>query len=373
MASCFTGAAIPNRRLFPFCIALQMARASAPVLLWACLCLGLLSAVSGQEKQNSDPHVLPSVTISAKANRDPVEKSYRKMIRGMDLFEKEHQLSPSASLRFKLLPRRRETDMDSIEIDVIGATMDFSVPVAPDHSFSLPRNAQAYEQDAQVTPNRKAQSMTWRSDIRTPGLPPNTRRLGDLRLECRVGMEAGLVSSGSSLIGRISAAVFNTPAYCDRPAPLYLFFADQPLFSVAMVAGARKEILAIDKLYAAASDDPRLKEDLPFCDCEVLVDRTYVLPLGDRSWPDDTLVEFEFMDDAAAAEPATPTDALAAPGPPVVVKFDNGYEVRVFRQKATESKADRAEFVLLVAPSGIVKKTRIRPAYALQPGLVPRP
>ena len=32
-------------------------------------------------------------------------------------------------------------------------------------------------------------------------------------------------------------------------------------------------------------------------DCEVLVDRTYFLPLGDRSWPDDTRVEFEYMDD----------------------------------------------------------------------------
>ena len=64
-----------------------------------------------------------------------------------------------------------------------------------------------------------------------------------------------------------------------------------------MVSGQRREILSIDKLYASASDDPALDSDLPYCDCEVLVDRTYVLPLGDRSWPDDTLVEFEYMDD----------------------------------------------------------------------------
>ena len=44
------------------------------------------------------------------------------------------------------------------------------------------------------------------------------------------------------------------------------------------------------------SDDPGLKGDLPQCDCEVLVDRTYFLPLGDLSWPDDTLIEFEYMD-----------------------------------------------------------------------------
>ena len=240
---------------------------------------------------------LPPVTISAKANRDPVEKSYRKMIRGGDLFEKEHSMAPNASLRFKLLPRRRGTDMNNIVLEVIGSTVDFAVPVAQDHTFALQRNPQAFDENAQVVPNRKAQSMTWRTEIRTPGLDANTRRLGDLRLECRVGMEAGLVSSSGTLASWLVGAVLDTPAYCDKPAPLYLFFADKPLFSVTLLDGQRKEVLAIDKLYAAASDNPKLTTELPDCDCEVLVDRTYFLPLGDRSWPDNTLVAFEYMDD----------------------------------------------------------------------------
>ncbi|WP_309683690.1 hypothetical protein [Polaromonas sp.] len=252
---------------------------------------------AGAAAQDKSVGTLPPVTISAKANRDPVEKSYRKMIRGMDLFERQRAMAPNAPLRFKLLPRRPDTDMNHIELEVIGSSVDFAVPVAPDHTFALPRNPQAYDEDAQVIPNRKRQTMTWRSEIRTPGLPPNTRRLGDLRLECRVGMEAGLVSNSSNIVGRMTQALLNSPAYCDKKVPLYLFFSDRPLFSVALVAGARREILAIDKLYAAASDDPGLNDDLPYCDCEVLVDRTYVLPLGDRSWPDDTLVEFDYMED----------------------------------------------------------------------------
>ena len=246
--------------------------------------------------QDKPAPALPSVTIAAKANRDPVEKSYRKMVRGMDLFNAERSMSPNGVLRFRLLPRRPDTDMKSIAMEVIGSTVAFDVAIALDDTFTLARNAKAFDENAQVIPNRKAQSMTWRSDIRTPGLPPNTRRLGDLRLECRVGMEAGLISNSSNIIGRMTQAVLDTPAYCDRKAPLYLFFADRPLFSVALVYGNRREVLSIDKLYASASDDPGLKSDLPYCDCEVLVDRTYVLPLGDRSWPDDTLVEFEFMD-----------------------------------------------------------------------------
>ena len=239
---------------------------------------------------------MPVVTVSAKGNPNPVEKSYRKMLRGMELFAGQHGQSPDAELRFKLLPRKRGTDMQAITLAVVGDTVDFLVPIAGDHTFTLPRNALALKEDAQVVPNRKALSMTWRTDIRTPGLPPDTRRLGDLRLECKVGMEAGLISNSSSFIGRLTSAALDTPAYCDKPAPLYLFFADCSLFSVTLVSGQRREILAIDQLYANASNDPGLRGKLTYCDCEMLVDRTYVLPLGDRSWPDDTLVEFEYMD-----------------------------------------------------------------------------
>lgn len=281
----FSSTPHPNKRL----------RAAARVAGVSALMVLCVSATAQQ--QGTKVEQLPAVTVSAKANPNPVVKSYRKMLQGLDLFGRERGLSPGAELRFKLLPRKPGTDMQAITLAVVGDTVDFLVPIAADHTFVLPRDALALQEDAQVMTNRRALSMTWRTDIRTPGLSPGTRRLGDLRLECRVGMEAGLISNSSSFIGRLASAALDTPAYCDKPAPLYLFFADRPLFSVSLVSGQRREILAIDKLYAAASADPKLRDNLPYCDCEMLVDRTYVLPLGDRSWPDDALVEFEYMDD----------------------------------------------------------------------------
>ncbi|MDB5886207.1 MAG: hypothetical protein JWR74_2378 [Polaromonas sp.] len=55
-------------------------------------------------------------------------------------------------------------------------------------------------------------------------------------------------------------------------------------------------------------------------------------------------------------------DVLAALGPATVVPFDSGYEVWVYRRNPRKSEAGQAEFVVLFAPSGIVKKMRIRPA-----------
>lgn len=264
-----------------------------PSLRKACLA-ALAAAGAAAPAQTTPPSHLPSVTVTAKANEDPVEKSYRKMIRAMDYFERHRAMAPGAPLKFKLLPRRRDTDMAGIAVEVVGNTVDFAVPVAPDHTFTLQRNRKAFDENALVIPNRKKQTMTWRTDIRTPGLPAGTRRLGDLRLECRVGMEAGLISNHRGFLGGLVSAFLDTPDYCDRAEQRYLFFADRPLFGVTLAAGARREILPVSQLYAGASEDPGLAEALPYCDCEVLVDRTYFLPLADRSWPDDTLVEFEY-------------------------------------------------------------------------------
>lgn len=255
---------------------------------------GLCVAAAAQPIQTP---TLPQVTISAKAPADAVEKSYRRMIRGMDLFERRHALAPQASLRFRLLARRPDTDMSSVQVDLLGPTLELRVPVAPDFTFTLPRNRQAWNEDAVVSPNRRAMSMTWRTDIRTPGLPQQTRRLGDLRLECEVGVEAGLISNQRSFVQRLADLVAAPADQCQSADSRYLFFAERPLFGVTLVHGGRRETLPVDRLYAGASADPAMAEDLPYCDCEVLVDRSYFLPLGDRSWPDDTRVEFEYMGD----------------------------------------------------------------------------
>ena len=248
-----------------------------------------------REKPGAAPD--PREFILVNGTRDPVNKSYRRMLNGMALFEKMHGMAPDASLRFKLLPRQRDTRMDGIVLEIIGDTVTVPVALAADRTFTLERDQQALDENAAVMPNRKANSMTWRTEIRTPGLPPNTRRLGDLRLECQVGVEAGLVSNTRPVIGLVADLIQGMLDFCNGSDVPYLFFSDRPLFSVTMIAGTRREILSVDDLYAGVSYGRVSKADLAYCDCQVLLDRTYFLPLGDRSWPDDTLIEFEYMDD----------------------------------------------------------------------------
>jgi hypothetical protein len=262
--------------------------------IWILLALLISCAAAAQERRAYSP------SITVEALRNPVDKSYRKMLRGMELFEELRAMAPNATLRYKLLPRKPNTNMDEIEVSIDADSFSIPVAIAADRTFTLERNPKALAENASVTSNRKSLSMTWRAEIRTPGLPPDTRRLGDLRLECHVGMEADLVSN----VREIRSSFFSPPTnqrlrergYCDRTNARYLYFAERPLLGVALVHGARREALPGDRLYAGLSRNELTKEDLPHCDCEVLIERTYFLPLGDRSWPDDTLVEFQYAD-----------------------------------------------------------------------------
>jgi hypothetical protein len=260
------------------------------VLVCAPLLGGLVPSAMAQQ---TAPESGPVQSITVTSTRDPVDKSYRKMIRAMERFEQEHALAPLATLRFRLLPRSPKVNMKGITLKVVGDHITVPVPVAEDNSFILPRNEQALREDAAVLANRKTTSMTWRAVVMTPGLPNGTRRLGDLRLECLVGMEAGLVSNSSPLFGWISNALSTPEQVCNNSDGNFLFFTERPLFSVTLQAGNRTEILPFHMLYAGGD---QTRDMLPFCDCQVLLDRTYYAPIWDRSWPDDTLVSFEYMD-----------------------------------------------------------------------------
>ena len=291
--------------------------------------------------------------VAVTATRDPVSKSYRKMLNGMDLFEEKRSMAPQASLRYKLLPRRKDTRMDGISLNVVGDSVALPVRLEQDGTFVIERDAKALAEDASVMPNRKVATMTWRTEIRSPGLPPDTRRLGDLRLECEVGMEADLVSTGGGLLPN---SLRRRMGYCSDTPARYLYFAERPLFGVTLVSGARSEILTASELWAGAGRAALTAAELERCDCQVLLERTYFLPLGDRSWPDDTLVRFDYMD----APQGAPVELPAGLGAATVVRFDNGYEARVHRGRDDRDLLEPNELVVLYDPAGVAVRSRLR-------------
>jgi hypothetical protein len=313
---------------------------------------GVLLLAAALSQAQAPP--MPSVEVHG--TRNPVDKSYRKMLQGLARYEQEHALAPQAVLRFKLLPRVPGVEMRGITLTVRGDNVSLPVPVADDNSFTLPRNEQAWREDAALVANRHTLSMTWRADVRSPGVPDGLRRLGDLRLECLVGMEAGLVSNNARLFAWLGELLNRPDRVCHADDGNYLFFSERPLFAVHLRDGERQATLPGRMLYAGGMTGP---SELPFCDCQMLLDRSYFAPLWDRQWSNDTLLSFEYMD-----EPAPPA-ALPAPGieagmdqAQVRAKLGAATEVRFLSGMSAWLYPPPAQHWILFDDSGRVLKSR---------------
>ena len=334
-----------------------------PAAIAATPATSAVAAPSDTPAPPAAPDAPARVTIAT--TRDPVDKSYRKMIAGMDRFERLHALAPQATLRFQLLPRLSTTELDGITLRVAGDSVSLPVTVAPDHTFTLPRDARALAQDAALVASRKTSTLTWRAQVRSPGVPAGMRRLGDLRLECQVGVAAGLLSNNSEMFAWLGDLLTDADSICGAPDGNYVFFAERPIFGVTARHGARSAALPFDLLYAGGTQTP---ESLPYCDCQVLLDRSFYAPLWDKSWPDDTLLAFEYMDDPPTTTLAPGYDTTAAVrarlGPATALQFDTGMQVWRYRYpqaaaKGSDGQPAYAEFVILFDPDGAARKARL--------------
>jgi hypothetical protein len=188
--------------------------------------------------------------------------------------------------------------MDDLVLQIAGDHTSIPVPLAPDRSFILPRNAEAEHDNAMVRFNRREGNLAWRADVRSEGVPPKARRLGDLLLECKVAMAGDLVAY---VHHPINVMITKMADPC-RTMPINMFyFADRPVFSVTLVAGSRRKILPAAMLHGPTTPMMPNQEDWTF-----LRERVYMVrfkSLYDQGWPDDTLLQFDYMDNDAGVQP----------------------------------------------------------------------
>lgn len=100
--------------------------------------------------------------------------------------------------------------------------------------------------------------------------------------------------------------------------------------------------------------------------CCVLVLVGCAAPRAERATPAfrDAAMTVERAGQAIEIGKSSKAEVRTLLGEPEAVAFESGYEVWVYRTRRTETPRASPELVLLFAPTGLVKKVRVRPAYA---------
>ncbi|MFN3305409.1 MAG: hypothetical protein ACK44A_17080 [Roseateles sp.] len=244
---------------------------------------------------------LRRVEVQGEAALAREKKTLAQLFKAQALFEEHRALAPDAPLRFQVYARTQADASPSLDLGLM--TPEGRQPVVLDAQdrFVIDPAWRALPERTELRSRLADGRVTWRPDIRTPGVAGSSegeRRLGDLRLQCRVGFGSG-VARGRMLFGWLP---LDTADCADRGwSPSN--FADRPVFAVTLVHGERRLTLSA-RLLHGLRDDGGERYDWGYS----LRERMFRLPMGDASWPDDTRVVFEHMDDP----PAPPDPALAA-------------------------------------------------------------
>lgn len=246
---------------------------------------------------------LGRVEVQGEATTAREKKTLEQLFKAEALFDKHRALAPVAALKFKVYARTQAETTQALELGLMTPSGRQPVALDGEHRFVIDPAWRGLPERTELRSRLADGRVTWRPDIRTLGVPDGERRLGDLRLQCRVGFGSG-VARGTTFLGGLLDFSFDD---CwDRDwSPSN--FADRPVFAVTLVHGERRLTLSA-RLLHGLRDDGGPKYDWGYS----LRERMFRLPIGDASWPDDTRVVFEAMDDPPAA-PHPAVQALPQP------------------------------------------------------------
>jgi hypothetical protein len=233
-------------------------------------------------------------TVHINAIKNPELHGYRAVVAGLDKFDELHALAPAVpQMRFQVEARRGKAP-DPSPLAARIAADDFSIPLELDKDgrFSVPRSQVAWDAKAELVLNRKKYEARFETYVRTPGLPDNQYRLGDVRLDCQVKVAIAKEEIPFWANGLINGILL-TRDWCSW------FKGETPKGGNRVwshKAGA--------ELSAATLRDGERRMKLE------TEEKSFRLPIGDTSWSNDAIIELEF---AAATPAAQPASSAAAP------------------------------------------------------------
>lgn len=255
-------------------------RSPRAVLLLALLSLGAAAAARDQDAS----------TVDIKGIRNPETHSYRAIAAGLDIFDARHALAPGVP---QLLFQARTRNGKLLDAGLLNGARDgeplgavlagdegYALRLALDEAgrFQVPRSQPALDADAELRLSKKRSDVRVWPYVRSPGLPDNQRRLGDIRLECQVFV-----------------------AIAKKEAPLHIVLLGNTVMLGSDWCAFMKDA---DRAWDVAMNEPPasavLREGGRSTPLRVKGHKVDV-PIGDTSWSNDAIVE------------TTPITKVAAP------------------------------------------------------------
>ena len=232
----------------------------------AVLFLGV-SLSFGQSLPSPDEATLPNDEVLVNASKSPFSIDAKALRRAAAVFDKDRSLAPEAPLRFRVVDYTPKAEPLRIWIERDDDVE--TVAVGADGLLSLPQVA--FADGARLHANRSEEALTLTPEILSPGTALHTRRLGDLRLQCRVDL---------------ALRIYEEPLYVRALMPPVSMVCNSKNFGYYVYTGfpvESAEIPGADAYKTVRGDKSKT----------ISMRGGYAAPLGDRSISDDAIIELK--------------------------------------------------------------------------------
>ncbi|MCW2318822.1 hypothetical protein M2322_004391 [Rhodoblastus acidophilus] len=237
-------------------------------LVLVSVALTTIPALAKPILHRNEPEILvvPDVDVDGAALD---ETAYARLRKAVEAFAENHALAPAATPKF-LIASVGVKPSTALQLKM--ETRDRSIDVMIDKNglFSLPPLENAEIETARLVLNQPRNAQKWAPFVRSPDMPKNHLRFGDLRMECE--MRWAFVKETFDFANRTLLQSIGGP--CHSAMVRVHYESPRPLAAVALVQGERRETLDARLI----SGDGRI----------------FFPPISDTQWDDDALLELQF-------------------------------------------------------------------------------
>jgi hypothetical protein len=214
---------------------------------------------------------IPDVDVTAATPSQDL--SYQAIVRGLEAFNLHRRQAPGATPQFRVRPVQQDASLKGLHLVLTAPSRKVDVPFDKNGVFTPPQLDAVEGAEARLAFNKPEGAFAIAPFVRTPGLAPDTLRMGDLRVGCEMRWAIAREDHDS-----FPLILYGLGGPCHSHLVKVVLQAPRPVAAIWLVAGERREPLRPERIKA---------------------DRiNFMPPLHDDSWPDDTLIELKFVDTA---------------------------------------------------------------------------
>ena len=231
----------------------------------------MVTGVCEAESELTYPQDEPTDTVNIVAYKNPDRRPYKAFIRAMEANEQFKALAPKANVNFQLVPLLdKGRDLKNIRLRFVGANADLPILLSEHGLFRLEKSFEKDADNAELIVSAKSGATKFNVSVRTPELPENERRLGDLRLECE--MEWAMNKEDLPFVMR---TVFALGGGLCHSSNIAVTFLEIKRFKAIWLVDSSRKV----NIYRGKSES------------------RYVPPIYDQSWGNETKLVFEYDDE----------------------------------------------------------------------------